>query len=125
MKTRGQLEADISAALVKFEREYMGRGPEETKTHILDDMILVRLRGVLTPAEKNLASMESSDKGCSLVKRLRIELLEGGRATLEVLIREITGCNIVSLHTDISTKTGERVIIFTLDSPLEFSKPAK
>ncbi len=116
MKTKGQLEAEISEAIVKFEREYMGRGPEETKTHIFDDMVLVRLRGVLTPAEKNLAMMESSDRGRQLVKRVRIELLEGGRSTLDLLIREITGRDVVSLHTDVSTKTGERVIIFTLDS---------
>ncbi len=119
MKTKGQLEAEISDAIVKFEREYMGRGPEETKTHILDDIILVRLRGVLTPAEKNLACMKDSATGRALVKKLRIELLEGGRATLEVIIHKITGRDVVSLHTDVSTKTGERVILFTLDSPLD------
>ena len=118
MKTKGQLEAEISEAIVKFEREYMGRGPEETKTHILDDMVLVRLRGVLTPAEKNLAAMESSDKGQALVKRVRIELLEGGRSTLDILIREITGCNVVSLHTDVSTKTGERIFVFIIENEI-------
>lgn len=120
MKTKGQLEAEISGAVVKFEREYMGRGPEETKTYIFDDMVLVRLRGVLTPAERNLANMESSDRGRVLVKKARIELLEGGRATLEALINTITGQNVVSLHTDISTRTGERVILFTLEGPLRF-----
>ena len=114
------MEAEISGAVVKFEREYMGRGPEETKTYIFDDMVLVRLRGVLTPAERNLANMESSDRGRVLVKKARIELLEGGRATLEALINTITGQNVVSLHTDISTRTGERVILFTLEGPLRF-----
>ncbi len=124
MKTKGQVEAEISDAIVRFEREYMGRGPEETKTHVLDDLILVRLRGVLTPAEKNLASIDASTRGRSLVKQVRIELLEGGRPALEAIIQDITGCKVVSLHTDVSTKTGERVIIFTLDGVPNFRKPA-
>ncbi len=115
LKTRGQLEAEISEAIIKFEREYMGRGPEETRAHIIEDMILVRLRGVLTPAERNLAKIEDDRYGRSLVKQVRIELLEKARGLLEVLVHDITGCRIRSLHTDISTSTGERVIIFTLD----------
>lgn len=122
MKTKGQLEAEISDAIVKFEREYMGRGPEETRTHILDDMVLVRLRGVLTPAEKNLANIEDRIRGRALVKQMRIELLEGGRPALDALIQNITGRKVVSLHTDISTKTGERVVIFTLEDAPAFRK---
>ena len=122
MKTKGQLEADISNAIVKFEREYMGRGPEETRAYLFDDMVLVRLRGVLTPAEKNLANMEASTRGRALVKQVRIELLEWGRPALETLIQELTGRRLVSLHTDVSTRTGERVIIFTLDGAPEYQK---
>lgn len=122
MKTKGQLEAEISDAIVKFEREYMGRGPQETKTYIVDDMILVRLRGVLTPAEKKLADMDTSDRGRELVKKVRLELLEGGRSVLDALILAVTGRNVVSLHTDISTRTGERVIIFTLDGTVHYAK---
>ena len=36
MKTKGQIEAEISEAVIKFEREYMGRGPEETRSYLLD-----------------------------------------------------------------------------------------
>ena len=117
MKTRGQIEAEISAAIVRFEREYMGRGPEETRCFILDDMVLVRLKGVLTPAESKLASVRSDERGRMLVKQTRIELLEKGRDLLETIIREILGQEVKSLHTDISTRTGERIIIFTLDAP--------
>lgn len=116
MKTRGQLESEISEAMIKFEKEYMGRGPEETKTYIIDDMILVCLRGVLTPAEKNLVKNDGGNMGRSLIKQVRIELLEKARFMLEVLIQDVTGCKLRSLHTDISTTTGERVILFTLDS---------
>ena len=117
MKTRGQIEAEISEAIIKFEKEYMGRGPEETKTYIIDDMVLVRLRGVLTPAEKQLAGADRESRGRALIKQVRIELLEKGRMLLETIIRDITGTRVKSLHTDISTVTGERVIIFTLEAP--------
>ena len=118
-KTKGQVEADISEAIIKFEKEYMGRGPEETKAYIIGDMVLVRLRGVLTPAEKQLASTNEYHKGKALIKQVRQELLEKARMLLEKIIQEITGENVVSLHTDISTITGERVIIFVLrNSPV-------
>ena len=115
MKTKGQIEAEISEAIIKFEREYMGCGPEETKTYLLGEMILVRLRGVLTPAEKQLANASNYAEGGRLVKQVRMQLLEKARRLLEAIIHDITGRNVVSLHTDISTKTGERVIIWTLD----------
>ena len=124
-KTKGQLEAEISEAIIKFEKEYMGRGPDETRSYILDDMILVRLRGVLTPAERQLAGAGDGTRGRTLIKQVRIELLEKGRALLEPIIRDICGKNVKSLHTDISTVTGERVIIFVLDGHPDFQKETK
>ena len=116
METIGQIEAKISEAIIKFEKEYMGRGPMETKTYIIKDMILVRLKGVLTPAEEQLAkTVEGSD----LIKKTRLQLLEGARNVLENIILNITNCNIKSLHSDISSKTGERIIVFTLNQNLE------
>ena len=115
-RTKGQAEAQISEAIIKFEKEYMGRGPMETKTYIMEDMIFVRLKGVLTPAEEQLAK---SAEGAGLIKRTRVELLEGARVLLEKIISDTTGCQVKSLHTDISTKTGERIIVFTLDDNLE------
>ena len=113
--TRGQIEAEISEALIKFEKEYMGRGPDETKTYLLDDMVVVRLQRVLTPAEKQLAKEDESTKGRELVKQIRTELLEKARPLLDETVFHITGRKVISLHTDISTVTGERIIIFTLE----------
>ncbi len=118
-RTRGQIEAEISEAVIKFEKEYMGRGPVETKTHILDDLVLVRLKGILTQAEYQLARTTNDPKGRELIKQVRHELLERGRPLLEAVIYDLTGRKTISLHTDISTLTGERVIIFTLDAPAE------
>ena len=121
-KTKGQMEAEISEALIKFEKEYMGRGPLETKTYVIDDLILVRLRGVLTQAEYQLARTSNAEKGRELIKLVRIQLLEKGRPLLEKVIEDITKRKIVSMHTDISTLTGERIIMFTLDSPPLFTR---
>jgi len=118
-KTKGQVEAEISEAIIKFEKEYMGRGPMETKTHIIDDVVLVRLKGIMTQAEYQLAGAADNPKGRELIKQVRHELLEKGRPLLEAVIHGLTGRKTVSLHTDISTITGERVIIFTLDAPAE------
>ena len=119
MKTKGQIEAEISEAVIKFEREYMGRGPEETRSYLLGDMVLVRLRGVLTPAEKGLAESSDYAEGGKLVKQVRMQLLEKARPLLEAIVRDIAGRGVVSLHTDISTRTGERVILWTLDGTVE------
>ena len=123
-KTRGQIEAEISESMVKFEKEYMGRGPLETKSYIIDDMVLVRLKNVLTPAELRLADpgaqKNGQKNGRELIKRVRIALLEQGRPLLEAEVERIVGVKVKSLHTDISTVTGERVLLFTLVSPPAF-----
>jgi len=110
--SKGQLEDQISKKFMQFEREFLGRGPENVKTDIIRNMILVRLEGVLTRAEIELAS---DLDGIIMVKSMRAKLLEKGRDHLKQIIFEATGCDIVSLHTDISTKSGDRVILAILD----------
>ncbi|OGQ97384.1 MAG: hypothetical protein A2521_08425 [Deltaproteobacteria bacterium RIFOXYD12_FULL_57_12] len=119
-KTKGQIEAEISDAIIKFEKEYMGRGPLETKTYIIGDMVLVRLKGVLTQAEHQLSKPGEMNNGRELIKQVRITLLEKGRPLLEAVVESITGQKVKSLHTDISTVTGERIILFTLSAPTGF-----
>jgi uncharacterized protein YbcI len=117
--TRGQMEADISDAVTRFEKEFMGRGPLETKTYIVDDMIITRLTGVLTKAEIKLMKSDRNTRARELIKQVKIELIEGGRGTLETAVRNITKRKVRSLHTDISTTKGEKIIIFILDKPIE------
>lgn len=114
IKTKGQLEAEISEAIIRFEREYMGRGPEGARTYIMDDLVVVRLQGVLTPAETRLAQIGGDTNGRNLIKQVRSELLEKARPLLEAIVHDITAREIKSLHTDISTITGERIIVFSL-----------
>lgn len=115
-KTKGQIEDEISKAIIKFEQEYMGRGPKEVKTFLVQDMVFIRLKGVLTPAEQQLAK---SHEGKMLVKQIRVRLLEDAKKLLEQIIVDITKAKVISMHTDISTSIGERVIIFTVSDNLE------
>ena len=114
MRTRGELETEISSAVIRFKREYMGRGPQDVRTFLVEDMALVRLRGVLTPAEQRLAQVEDPHRGRDLIKQLRVELIEHGRELLEQAVSGVLGVAVVSLHTDVSTRTGESIIVFTL-----------
>jgi uncharacterized protein YbcI len=121
-KTQGQIEAEISDAVIRFEKGYMGRGPVEAKTYLIEDLVLVRLRGVMTPAEHQLAASDDSRHGRELIKQVRRELLEKGRPLLEAVVQDVTSRRIISLHTDISTVTGERVIVFTLEAPANVAR---
>jgi uncharacterized protein YbcI len=114
-KTRGQLESEISTAVTQFEREYLGRGPKEARTFIIEDMVLIRLKGVLTPAEEHLAKQKD---GASLIKQVRMRLIDGTRPVLEKIISDKTSAEVISLHTDISAKTGERIFVFTMNKKL-------
>ena len=116
MPTAGEIEASLANAVIRFEKEQLGRGPAETRVFFVEDMIVVRLRGVLTPAETKVA--KTSD-GHELIKQVRQKLLEGSRPTLEAMVLEETGSRVVSLHTDISARTGERIIVFTLAENLQ------
>lgn len=120
--SRGQAESMVTEAIIKFEREYMGRGPMEAKTFIFDDQIFIRLRGVLTPAEKQLAQSDTSAQGRSLIKQVRRELIEKARPLLEAIVKDILGLRVKSLHTDISSRHGEKIIVFSLESTPIFDK---
>jgi uncharacterized protein YbcI len=119
MKTQGEIEAAVCDAMSHFEQEYMGRGPKDIRTFLIGDLLVVRLQGVLTAAEQHLVKALPDEKGRDLLKQVRFQLIETARPFLEVMIEEVTGVKAVSLHHDISTVTGEKVVIFTLaESPV-------
>lgn len=114
MKTRGEIEAAVCDKVTAFEQEYMGRGPKDIHAHLINDLLVVRLHGVLTIAEQQLVKTNSPEKGRDLLKEVRTHLMEAARSALEALIEEITTTKVISLHHDISTVTGEEVVLFTL-----------
>jgi len=117
MKTQGEIEAAICQGVGRFEQEYMGRGPKGIHTHLIGDLLVVRLQGVLTAAEQQLVKTLPAEKGRGLLKQVRTQLMETARPALETMVQDITGIKVVSLHHDISTQTGEEVVIFTLSGP--------
>ena len=118
MKTPGEIEAAICEGVSRFEQDYMGRGPKDIHAHLLDDLLVVRLRDVLTAAEKHLVKSLPAEKGRDLLKQVRTHLVETARSVLEAMVGEVTKVKVLSLHHDISTTTGEEVILFTLaESP--------
>jgi uncharacterized protein YbcI len=126
MKTQGEIEAAISEGMRRFEQEFMGRGPKDIHSHLINDLLVVRLQGVLTAAEQQLVQSLPTEKGRDLLKQVRTQLVETARSVLESMVQEVAGIKVVSLHHDISTATGEEIVVFTLaESPLvrEKKKP--
>ena len=117
MKTQGEIEAAVCDGVSRFEQEYMGRGPKDIRAHLLGDFLAVRLQGVLTAAEQHLVRTLPPEKGRDLLKQVRTQLIEVARTALAAAVAEATGVGVVSLHHDISTVTGEEVILFTLATP--------
>ena len=119
MKTQGEIEAAICEGMTRFEQEYMGRGPKDIHAHLIGDLLVVRLQGILTAAEQQLVKTLPADKGRDLLKQVRTHLIETARPVMEAMVEEVTGVKVVSLHHDISTLTGEEVVLFTLaETPL-------
>jgi len=119
MKTHGEIEAAICEGISRFEREHMGRGPKDIHAHLVDDLLVIRLQGVLTAAEQHLVKSQPAEKGRDLLKQSRTQLVETARPMMEAMVQEITGVHVLSLHHDVSTATGEKVMIFTLvESPV-------
>ena len=114
-RTRGEIEAAVCAGISKFEQEYLGRGPKDIRAFLLGDLVLVRLQGVLTAAEQHLVKSLPAEKGRDLLKQVRTQLIEVARPALMTMIQEATGIAPISLHHDISTVTGEEIIVVTLE----------
>jgi uncharacterized protein YbcI len=120
MKTLGEIEAAVCSAMARFEVDFMGRGPKDIHAHLIGDLLLIRLQGVLTAAEQNLVRTLPPEKGRDLLKDVRTQLIETARHGLEAIIQDITGCKPISLHHDISTLTGEEIVIFVLEHAPNF-----
>src|SRR4029453_10223083 len=125
MKTQGEIEAAISDGISRFEVEFMGRGPKDIRAHLIGDFVVVRMQGVLTAAEQHLVTTLPAERGRDLLKQVRTQLIETSRSQLEQLMQAVTGVSIRSLHHDISTITGEEVILFTLCEAPNFREAKK
>ena len=125
MRTAGEIEAAIGEGMGRFEQEYLGRGPKDVRAHLIGDLLVVRLQGVLTAAEQHLVKTLPSDKGRDLLKQVRVQLLETARPFMESMVEQVTGVKVKSLHHDISTVTGEEVVVFTLSEEPAYRETTK
>ena len=125
MKSQGEIEAAICEGISRFEQEFMGRGPKDIHAHLIGDLLVVRLHGVLTAAEQHLVKTLPAEKGRDLLKQVRTQLIEAARPVLEAMVHEVTGVKPLSLHHDISTTTGEEVVLFTLSDLPAFREARK
>jgi len=125
MKTQGEIEAAVCEGIARFEQDYMGRGPKDIHAYLINDLLVVRLKGVLTVAEQQLVAALPAEKGRDLLKQVRVHLVETARPVMEEMIEKITGVKVVTLHHDISTRTGEELVVFTLASRPGFRETKK
>ena len=125
MKTQGEIESAICEGISRFEQDYMGRGPKDIHAHLLGDFLVVRLKGVLTAAEQHLVKSLPAERGRDLLKQVRTHLIETARPVMEAMVQEVTGARVVTLHHDISTVTGEEVLVFTLAAAPGFREAKK
>jgi uncharacterized protein YbcI len=123
MKSQGEIEAAICEGITRFEQEYMGRGPKHIHAYLVGSLVIVRLQGVLTAAEQHLVKTLPHEKGRDLLKQVRRTLIETARPFLEAMLVEATGVQPVSLHHDVSTVTGEEVLLFTLSESPQLREP--
>ncbi len=115
-KTRGEVEAEITREIIRFEKETLGRGPLDARAFLVNNMILIRLRGVLTQGDRILAETR---EGQMLLKETRRQIFEASREIFDRAVQDVTGCQLISFHTDICIRAGERIIVLTVDRNLD------
>jgi len=125
VKAQGEIEAAICEGMSRVQQEYMGRGPKDIRAHLIGDLLVIRLQGVLTAPEQDLVKSLPAEKGRGLLKHVRTHLIETARPRMEAMIQEVTGVKVLSLHHDISTVTGEKVVLFTLAESPACRQPKK
>ncbi|MCC6907129.1 MAG: DUF2294 family protein [Phycisphaerales bacterium] len=113
-RTRGEIEGAVCRGMCQFEQEYIGRGPSDVHAHLIGDLLVVRLQGVLTAAEQRMVETRSVGQGRDLLKQVRTLLIETAQKQISSMIQVITGAKVVSMHHDISSVTGEEVVVFSL-----------
>jgi uncharacterized protein YbcI len=119
VKTKGEIESAIGVEIGRFEQDYVGRNSKDIQVHLIDDLLLIRLRGILAPAEHQLAKVLPAEKGRDLLKQVWSQLIEANRPIIEAMVENVIGIKILTIHHDISTTTGEEVILITLARSLD------
>ena len=116
IKLKLDVEAAICQKLTMILKEQIGEQVETATAEVVDDAIIVRFKGILPPAERIMAKKED---GMELIKELKEKLIEKIKPLLEQTIKELTGAEVVDIHSSFNPETGERIEIFTLNKNLK------
>lgn len=108
-KTKGELEAEVASATVKFQREQQGRGPTDARAHLVGELLLVRSTGIFTPTEAHLAA---SDEGRKLIKSARVELRSINHGEIEAIISDILQSPVIRSYYDLNVEAAEQVEVY-------------
>ncbi|MEA2150481.1 MAG: hypothetical protein QOD69_2311 [Solirubrobacteraceae bacterium] len=112
--TGGQLLAAISTSIVAILREHYGRGPMQAKTYVLDDIIVVVMRGTgFTPLEQTIMN----DDGADRVVAMRDEFQRVMAARYKQTIKDLTGRNVVAFLSQAHVEPDITIEIFFVDGP--------
>ena len=118
--TQAESEAAVCEGIIRFQEDYLGGAAEQIRVHFIKDLLVIRILGALTVAERQLVKSLSPEKGRDLIKQTREQLLELARPMLESMVHEVVGVKVLSMHHDISTVTGEEVVLFSLTEAPQF-----
>lgn len=111
----GKLLAAISSSIVAMLREHYGRGPMRAKTYVLDDIIVVVMRGSgFTPLEQTI--MNSGEP--ARVVAMREDFQRVMKDRYKETIKELTGRNVVAFLSQAHVDPDITIEIFFVDGPL-------
>lgn len=88
--TQAECEAAICDGIIRFQEEYLGWRSEQIHTHLIKDLLVVRIRGVLALAERQLSESLSPENGKG--SRQANTKASAGVGTPDVGIADPRGC---------------------------------
>ena len=113
------MTAEVSNAMVGLKKEFYGRGPDKAKSFINDNYIFCVLDGGLTQNEKTLLDADEH----RLVRKFRLRFQEVMRAPTTEAIERITGCKVLTYHSQILFEPTVAIEFFVLDGEPQPRRP--
>ena len=115
--TKGQLEAAVSRAITRFERDFRGRGPRQVRARLSGAELRVDLDGTMTAFERRVVNVLDAERGARVLAELNRHLVEAARPALETVVQELTGRSVVAVHYEMNTAADQEALVFLLDAP--------
>jgi uncharacterized protein YbcI len=112
----GHLLAAISTSVVGIMHDHYGRGPMKAKTYVLDDIIMVVMRGSgFTALEQTIMDSGEPDRVIAMREDFQRVMAE----TYKETIRQLTGRNVVAFLSQAYAEPDITLEVFFIDGPLD------